>query len=383
MIVAYKGFNPVAFSRTAATTLAKHIRDVEESMLRNYQMGALLEAAGRVNYNNSGEGFDWPVQYRLHKVEGNTGETQRNFTRYNLWKTANMQYRGYQATDSMYFREFLSNRGEEGVIKVFDNFVERLEQSITHALATEYYIDGAATGNEQSWHGLESLFDIQSGGANQTINSSTGATRAADAADFVGSPQGTYAGISTGIGLSGGENEADQIWPKGVADSEYDFWSPLVVNTTCTGFGGASPTWALQGDEAMRYAIINAQRNSSKNGQITNIFLDRQLYMELLNLIDGKEQIQITSEQSLRALGFKNVLNFDGIEVSWEAAIPSGVGYGINYDNIELKSMDGSLLRSEGPEYDIHSQGFNAVVSTLSNLKFSSPRNFFKLAALA
>ena len=382
MIVAYKGFNPVAFSRTAATTLAKHIRDVEESMLRNYQMGALLEAAGRVNYNNSGEGFDWPVQYRLHKVEGNTGETQRNFTRYNLWKTANMQYRGYQATDSMYYREFLSNRGEEGVIKVFDNFVERLEQSITHALATEYYIDGEATGNEQTWHGLESLFAI-----NGTINNSTGAQRSADAADFVGSPNATYAGIITNLGQYGGENESGVVWPKGVADSEYDFWSPLVVNTSCTGFGNQSDgsfvhTWVNQGDEAMRYAIINAQRNSSKNGQITNIFLDRQMYMELLNLIDDKERIQISSEQSLRALGFKNVLNFDGIEVSWEAAIPSGVGYGINYDNIELKSMDGSLLRSEGPEYDIHSQAFNAVVSTLSNLKFSSPRNFFKLAAL-
>ena len=73
--MAYKGFNPVAFARTAATTLAHHIRDVEENMLRNYQLGALLEAAGRVNYNNTGEGFDWPVQYRLHKIEGNTGET--------------------------------------------------------------------------------------------------------------------------------------------------------------------------------------------------------------------------------------------------------------------------------------------------------------------
>jgi hypothetical protein len=71
------------------------------------------------------------------------------------------------------------------------------------------------------------------------------------------------------------------------------------------------------------------------------------------------------------------------VEVSWESGVPNGVGYGINYDNIELKSMDDSLLRSEGPEYDIHSQSFNAVVSTLSNLKFSSPRNFFKLVSLA
>ena len=378
--MAYKGFNPVAFSRTAATTLANHIREVEESMLRNYQMGALLEAGGRVNYNNSGEGFDWPVQYRMHKVEGNTGETQRNFARRNLWKTASLEFRGYQTTDSMYYREFRSNKGPEGVVKVFDNFVERLETSLTQGLGGEYYADGSASGNEQSWHGLESMFVL-----NGTVNSTSGAQRSANAADIVGYPNDTYSGLSTVLGNYGGENESGQYWPDGIADAEYDFWSPLVVNYTTThaDLPSTTHTWAGQGDEAMRYAIINAQRNTSKNGQITNILLSRDLYMGLLNIIDTKERIQISSEQSLRALGFKNVLNFDGIEVSWEAAIASGVGYGINYDNMELKSMDESLLRSEGPEYDIHSQSFNAVVSTLSNLKFSSPRNFFKLAALA
>jgi len=378
--VAYKGFNPVAFSRTAATTLANHIREVEESMLRNYQMGALLEAGGRVNYNNSGEGFDWPVQYRMHKVEGNTGETQRNFARRNLWKTANLEFRGYQTTDSMYYREFRSNKGPEGVVKVFDNFVERLETSLTQGLGGEYYADGSASGNEQSWHGLESMFVL-----NGTVNSTSGAQRSANAADIVGYPNDTYSGLSTVLGNYGGENESGQYWPDGIADAEYDFWSPLVVNYTTThaDLPSSTNTWAGQGDEAMRYAIINAQRNTSKNGQITNILLSRDLYMGLLNIIDTKERIQISSEQSLRALGFKNVLNFDGIEVSWEAAIASGVGYGVNYDNMELKSMDESLLRSEGPEYDINSQSFNAVVSTLSNLKFSSPRNFFKLAALA
>ena len=376
--MAYKGFNPVAFSRTAATTLANHIREVEESMLRNYQMGALLEAGGRVNYNNSGEGFDWPVQYRLHKVEGNTGETQRNFARRNLWKTANLEFRGYQTTDSMYYREFRSNKGPEGVVKVFDNFVERLETSLTQGLGGEYYVDGSASGNEQSWHGLESMFVL-----NGTVNSTSGAQRAANAADIVGYPNDTYSVLSTVLGNYGGENESGQYWPDGISDAEYDFWSPLVVNYTTThaDLPSTTQTWAGQGDEAMRYAIINAQRNTSKNGQITNILLSRDLYMGLLNIIDTKERIQISSEQSLRALGFKNVLNFDGIEVSWEAAIASGVGYGINYDNMELKSMDSSLLRSEGPEYDIHSQSFNAVVSTLSNMKFSSPRNFFKLIA--
>jgi len=378
--MAYKGFNPVAFARTSATTLANHIREVEESMLRNFQLGALLEAAGRVNYNNSGEGFDWPVQYRLHKVEGNTGETQRNFARRNLWKTANLEFRGYQTTDAMYYREFRSNKGPEGIVKVFDKFVQRLETSMTQAFGGEYYVDGSASGNEQSWHGLESMFVL-----NGTVTATSGAQRSANAADIVGYPNDTYAGLITTLGNYGGENESSQYWPDGIADGEYDFWSPLVVNYTTTheDLPSTTNTWAGQGDEAMRYAIINSQRNASKTGQITNIMLARDLYMGLLNIIDDKERIAISSENSLRALGFKQTVNFDGVEVSWEAGIESGVGYGLNYDNIELKSMDESLLRSEGPEYDIHSQAFVAAVSTLSNLKFSSPRNFFKLAALA
>jgi hypothetical protein len=379
----YKGFNPVAFARDSATTLAMHIREVEEAFMRNYQIGALLESNGRVNYNNAGQGFDWPVQYRIHNVEGNTGDTQRNFARRNLWKVANQEFRGYQTTDSMYYREFLQNRGEQGIVKVYDQFVERLTTSLKQALGSEYYVDGSATGYETSWHGLESIFKV--GSTAQTINATTGAYRTANAADIAGAPQGTYAGLEMTLGNYGGENESGQIWPDGLSDPEYDFWTPLVVNYTTThaDLGGTANTWAGQGIEAMRYALINCQRNVSLEGQITNILLARDLYRDFLNAIDDKERIIISSETGLRALGFKNVVNFDGVEVSWEAAVPTSVGYGVNYNCMELKSMDSSLLRPEGPEYDIHSQSFNAVVSTLSNMKFSSPRGFFKLQSLA
>lgn len=390
----YKGFNPVAFARSSATTLAHHIREVEEAFLRNYQIGALLEANGRVNYNNTGEGFDWPVQYRIHTVEGNTGETQRNFVRRNLWKTAYQEFRGYQATDSMYYREFLSNRGPEGIVKVYDNFTERITTSMKQALGGEYYRDGAATGYETSWHGLESVFNCAAtrGSTNSTLTATTGgAARSANAADIVGYPQGTYAGLTTTLGNYGGESNApsspaDQAnWPFGLADPEYDFWTPLCINytTTNTALSSSTNTWAGQGLEAMRFGIITCQRNSSADGQITNIMLDRGLYRQCLDALDDKEQINITSETGLRALGFKNVFTFDGVEVSWEVAVPAATGYGFNYNQMELKSMDSTLLRSEGPEYDIHSQAFNAVVSTLSNLQFRNIRGMFKLYSYA
>ena len=373
----YKGFSATDFARTAATTLAHHMRDVEHAMLRNYQLGA-LEASGQVNYNNGGRGFDWPVQYRLHAIEGNTGETTRNFARTNLWKVANLEYRGYQVVDSMYHKEMLENRGPEGVVKVFSSMTQRLEESIKQGFGTQYYVDGNASGNEESWHGLESIFGIDG-----TVNVSTGAQRTANAADYVGYPSDTYAGLSTILGNYGGDQESGVVWPDGIADSEYDFWSPIVVNYTSTAFGGAADTWAAQGDEAMRYGIIHSQRNTTKNGQITNVQLGRDLYFDFLNLIDDKERIVISSEHSLRALGFKNTVSFDGVEVSWEAGMPAAVGYGLNYENIELKCMEDSMLRVEGPEYDIHSQAYNAVVSHLGNLKMNSPRNFFKLQAIA
>ena len=374
----YKGFNPVAFARTSSTTLAHHITELEDAFMRNFQIGALLEAAGRVNFNNGGEGFDWPVQYRIHNVEGNTGETQRNFARRNLFKTANLEYRGYQVTDSMYYREFRANRGPEGIVKVYDNFVDRLDTSLRQALGTEFYIDGEAAGNEQSWHGFDSMFQPTS--AMETLSQVAGAftEQAANAADIAGYPDGTYAGLDLELGFYGGEQDSASIWPNGTADAEADFWTPLVVNytTTHTDLPSGTDTWAGQADEALRWGIIHGQRNTSVDGPMTNIILNRTLYMQLLNLLDDKEEVQVTSEYSLRSFGFKNVVNFDGIEVSWETGVPATKGYGFNYNCIELKSMDDTLLRPEGPEYDIQSQSFNAVVSTLSNLKFKSPRNF-------
>lgn len=375
----YKGYSNTDFARSMATTLAEHVREVEEAMLRNFQFGALLEAAGRVNFNNGGRGFDWPVQYRLHNVEGNTGQTVRNFVQRNLWKTAHLEYRGYQATDSMYYKEFKENTGEHAIVSIWDNFVERIMTSMKQKLATEYYINGDADGNEQSWHGMETLFktdgslDVATGARNDTVQGD----------DLVAWPSGEYAGIEMELGEYQGENESGAIWPKGLADPEYDFWTPLIVNYTSSSFNGTADTFAAQGDEAMRFAIIHAQRNLSMDGQVTNIWLDRSLFMDLKNLFKTKEEIPITSQHSLRALGFTNVISFDGVEVSWEAGVPVGVGYGCNINHVELKSMDDTLLRSEGPEYDIFSQSFNAVVSTLSNMKFKSPRNCFKLIAHA
>lgn len=376
----YQGYSNTDWQRSATTTLAKHFRDEEKATLRNYQILALLESNGRVSYNNGGRGFDWPVKYKNHRIEGNDGTTTRSFAAVAQNKIAHLEYRGYQVTDSISTKEKLENRGPEAIIDVVANMGNNLMESMKQGLGAEPFVDGNAAGNEKSWHGLESMFAI-----NGTLNISAGTQRAANALDKVGYPNDTYAGLSTVLGNYGGENESGIVWPLGIADPQYDFWAPLVVNYTSSAFGGAADTWAAQGDEAMRYAIIHGQRNATLDGQITNVIVDRNLYNDFLNLIDAKEQIRISRGEptGLVALGFKNVVEFDGVQVSWDVAVPTNVGYGLNWRNIELLSMHPQLFVPEGPFYDEYTQTHNAVLSTLSNFRMKSPRNFFKLAALA
>lgn len=394
-MAAYSGQSNTDWARTIATTLADHIRDEEPSWMKAYQMLALLEANGRISYNHAGRGFDWPVEYRAHQLLGNTGETPRNFTRRNKWQTAALPYRGYQVEDSISNKELAENRGEAAIIRLADGFLTRMERSIKHGLATEIYPDGNATGNETSWHGFFSMFNT-----NGTVTITSGAQRSANAADVVGYPDDSYATLTTDLGDYGGEQATGTVWPLGQCDPEFDFWSPLVVNATSSNaaaFPASTDTWAAAADEVLRYSILQSQRNASENGQLTNFFLNRESYGAFLNLIDNKESLQVRRNEAgtLWSMGFRNVVDFDGVEISWEASVPSTTpstytnaskvlrGFGFNFNNIELRSMMDSLFTSEGPFYDEDTQMHKYVCSTLSNLKFSSPRNFVAIVELA
>jgi hypothetical protein len=367
MPAGYQGYSPTDWARAAATTLAHHITTLEVATTRNFPALSQIEASGRISYNHSGRGFDWPVQYRIHNVEGNTGETQRNFVRRNLFKTAALEYRGYQTTDAMYHAEFVQNKGPEGIVKVFDNFVDRLRMSLRQVLGKEIYSNGNASGNEKFWHGMETLF-----GTNGTVKVDTGAQRASNQADKNGYPSSTYATLSTELGAAGGEWESGSVWPEGDGDPEYDYWSPMIVVSNSSVFQDIL--------EAFRYGILHCQKNATLEEQMTTAVLSRDMFFTALNKLDDKEEIQIQpgGDYSLRSLGFKNTFGYDGVEFTFDSAISGTKGYGYNYMNCELRAQDDSLLRPEGPEYDIETQSYQAVISTLSNKKYSSPRNFIK-----
>jgi len=362
------------FARSIATSLVNHLREEEIASLRKYMVFAAIESRGNIRMNMSGRGFDWEVSYRLHQPSGNNGETPRSFARQNLWKKAELEYRGYQATDMILRKELLENRGTNALVNVAGKMSSRLLTSIEQYLSQEVYIDGNAAGNELRYHGLESFL-----GVDGTLNVATGAQRTANAADPFGAPKDTYASLSTELGYYGG-SQLTGVWPNGKADSEYDFYSPLVVNYTSTYFGNS--TWGANCVKALREGLHFAKRNDTKEDAVDLVVMDRKLFIDFLNAQDAKERVVISSENSLKSYGF-NTVQLDGVELGTEYAVPAGCAYGLAIGNIELLNMEGQMFNSEGPFYDETTQSYRYCVSTLGNMKFKSPRNFIKWVNLA
>lgn len=368
----HQNYDQFAWARSLQSTMPELLREVEDTAKKNYQIMALLEAGGRITTGHGGAGIKWQVKYRNHKAEGATGENSRNFTPTNLWKSANLGYRGYEVTDSIKRREMEQNKGDAAVISVLDGFGERLKESIVQELAPQFYINGEDPENEMFWHGFRTY--CQSSG--QTVNIDGTGPRAKNAADKVAAPAGTYAGLDTALGAYGGaQHDTSLPWPEGTQDPQYDFWSATQVVRDSSAFSG---TGGEKLEKALRYGITHAQRNSTLDGQITNIFLDRSLYIDLKDFNDGRQTIEVKQAPgSLVELGFRNVMIFDGVEVGYENAVPSGYGFGLNIACMELMGLTQSLFEDEGgPQYDMKTQSLNAVVSTLSNIKYKSPRNF-------
>jgi hypothetical protein len=255
----------------------------------------------------------------------------------------------------------------------------RLQESIEQYLAREIYIDGNAPGNELRFHGIESFMGILTSGSNlQSINNADGTIRTKDASDPFYAPADTYAGVDKTLGSFGGSQLAG-AWPNGVADPEYDFYSPIIVDGKSTWFGGS--TWKANCVQAIREAINQAKRNDTRESEIDMVLMDRRLYIDFLNSQESKERTIVSKSTGLRALGFSDVVSLDGIDISTEYGVPVNTAYGFSTGNMEMKCMLPQLYKGGGAYYAEDVQAYRYECTTLGNLKFKSPRNFFKILA--
>ena len=356
------------WARVLATTINEYIRVQEVNVLRNRKLLSLMKEKGRITFNHSGDKMNWKVRYQQNTMQGYADADVLTFGRQNKWKTATLDWRGYASTDSMTKKERLMNKSTEAIINVYAEMTKLLMEDITEQFGDEFYKDGNLAGNEKKLHGIESFL------GNTGVSASLPIAVADD----------SYADLDTDLAGYGGTWTG--TWPDGTGDAHYDFWSPLLVDYTSAvaassnGWQSSTKTWPNTGTEAVRFAILYTQKNRTMDEKLSIIFLDGLLYRQYMDSIDDKERIMIQrgrDSSALVKLGFNDVINQDGTDITTEYGIPASTGYGFNVNKMELCSLQGQLFGSTS-DTDIATMSSRFSIDFFGNCRYN-PRNFAKL----
>lgn len=352
----------MSLSTVINTTIEKHIKKVErDTVIRKRKLLAALEKKGRISFNHGGTERTWRVQFKratMNPLAFENGSTA--FEDVDRYRTARLGWRSYIATDALHKAQELQNKGPEAIIKLITDKVERLLDDMRDQFPEELYIDGNASGNTNRLHGFESWC-----GNSSTISGGK-----------VGNPSDTYAGHQTNLGLYGGSFTG--TWPRGKGSAQYDWWSPLIVDYTNNNWVAGTKTWPNTNEEAMRFGLLNLARHKSTPNLI---LLDQEMYQQFVDSYSDKQRIK-TDGGLMRELGFSpESTSFDGVDVTWEYGITSGIGYGIILDKLSLESMQGQLFVAD-KDWDIAARTKRFSLDFYGNLRIESPKFFLKFAAL-
>ncbi len=361
------------WSRIVNTTIHQFVREVEVNILRNRKLLAMAKEKGRITFNHSGDLVDWKVRYKRAPMQGYADADTLTFSRRDRWKTAQLDWRGYAATDSMTKLERLKNKNTEAIVKIYSEIASNLMDDLDDQFGDEFYIDGNAAGNQKRIHGFESFLADSGIATNGNVNQ----------------PSSTYAGLSTALGNYGGSwslNGANINWPTGTGDAHYDFFSPLIVDytdSTAGAWSAATKTWPNTCIEALRYGIVKGKKNKTKKGMLDLILLNDELYRQFLAQYEGDQRLVVErgdKKDGMYALGFTDVQNFDGVDITYEYGVPTALGYGIPFEQMEIMSLQGQMFAPEGPDFDIASQSYRFSIDFFGNQR-CNPRYFLKLCA--
>lgn len=355
------------FNRVLQTTIAEYVLGAEDDVIRNRKILAMLKANGRITYGHEGTQLDWGIRYKRRAIDGYADGDTLAFARSDTFKRAQIPWRGYTMTDMVTKKEKLMNRGKSAVIKYVSELVTHMMDDVGDRFHSQLYVDGNASGNERKIHGFDSF---------TSVNSIVASSKA-------GNPNDTYASLSTALGNYGGSWTG--TWPNGEGDPEYDFFSPIVVDATNTGWTSSTKTFAANTVEQLRYGILAGKRSDSKKGMLDVVLLSGSDYSAFATSLDSTEHVYVDAGgqgPSLRSFGWGDVQNFEGVEITWEFGVPNASdgttqGYGWNWDMVELCSLQDKLFVSEGPFYDEATLSDRYSIHFFGNLKFE-PRYFVK-----
>lgn len=365
-----------AWSGVLAATIDKHLRDeMVDTVIKKKTFLKLLYDRGRINYRGSGPNITKRIRYKRAPIQANSELLGLSFPQRDKRKVASFDMRGYVVSQGLSEWSLIQNQGPEAIINLYASIGEELLDDIRYGFNKELIqTDGYAVGNETKVCGLESMF----GNTGSLINNK------------VLSPSDTYGTLSTALAAYGGTFTPSNTWPEGSGDTQYDFWSPLIVKASASGWAAATDNWQNNSVEIIRFIRFNTERNGDK----TDVFLMSSTHLQdHMKNLDSKENIFIRRGQTDAAdtgFGF-NVVYQDGIMLTWDVDVASGTSYALCVDALELINwpIPNNLYGEKGGKkqqlfhymetYDHVNQAVDACAKAYLNLVCWNPRVMAKI----
>ncbi len=307
-------------------------RRVEPIYRSSVLMGA-LKSHGKLTFNHAGKNAcTWYPKFRRRAIEAGDGNpVSISFPETNVRRECKLDWKNYNmGASNTKFTQLVSSGNSGAGAKLF-NVVEELAGEMTDDFMEDFrlklYKDGNAAGSKDV-HGLESIFSY-----NGLLTGSK-----------VGDPNDSYAGHTTNLGVTGewDPDSVGDIWPLGTGETEYHWWSPMIVDYQNGGFSGSSNTWKLQWQEALNYLCTYLGVLQKKDVDL--ILLHPELKRLAQDSLIDLHTFEVTQNSPLTKLGHKT-LQYNGIEIASEYGVPnSGWGYALNFEHMELRSLQNGLL---------------------------------------
>lgn len=354
-------------ARITTSVINAYMRNRIEPIFRKDVLMAMLKSKGRLTFNAHGAKLDWKPKFRRQDiVPGDGNPVSISFPQMNKRKVAQLEWVNYNLGASWNkYEELISQNKETALFKIAEDVVKDMADDFMESFRLKLYTDSSVAANSRDLSGLETMFAV-----NGVIASGT-----------VGSPNDTYAGLSTVLGNYGGDWTADtgKAWPTGTGSPEYCFWSPIVVDYTNSGWAATTKTWPNTWQEALNYAVTYGEQLQRQSFDL--ILLNSELLRQAKDSLIGKQTLEVTQNSELVKLGHKTI-QFNGIEMASEYGVPSGVGYLLSFDKMELLSLQGQLV-GKMDDSDITTAQQLRAMDFYGQLKFEAPSYFAKVAAIS
>lgn len=333
-------------------------KGMSDETVDNHPLLKLLQSKGRIKYGCTGTKNKWTVKYKKLPLEGYADMDVLTFARKTLTKPAEVEWRGYKMVDAISEPEMMMNEGgsDTQIVDLVKGKLESMKEDADDQIGQELYIDGDAAGNSKRFHGILSMMSY-----------TQGSVAAGDR--LVNDQDDTYATLSTAYGNYGGSS----------GDPEYEFFTPIIVNATVD-----AEAWSSHATKAIRRANIYTKRSMKKSHRLDIGFTSRENFAVLCDQLEDKERIVVPT-RGIAKFGFEDVVNVDGVDITFDPDIPSLDEEGrtirailFNTDQMELRLLGRKkqLWNASGDEFRSDNMSSRFWIGLYGNLVFKSPRHF-------